>query len=770
MQKLPFNRGWRFLPGKALATNWWNPPPASSWRAVELPHDWSIALPRHPDNPSGVSNGFFEMGRGHYQKDLEVPAAWAGKKVFVEFEGVYMNAEVRLDEHFILRHPYGYTSFQVDLTPFLRPGQTQRLEVRVDNSAQLNSRWYSGSGIYRPAWLIVCEPVHIAPWGVYVSTPQISPAEARVQVQTSLQNEGGQELAVRLRSRVLAPDGREAGSAESGATLPAGGQIELNDEIQVPGPQLWSLESPSLYSLESEVYAGDTLLDRQSTSFGIRSLSFSAEEGFRLNGQALKIKGGCVHHDNGVLGAASYPRAEERKVALLKASGFNAIRTAHNPPAPAFLEACDRLGMLVLDEAFDCWRDGKNPHDYHAVFDDWWQRDIDNMLLRDRNHPSIILWSIGNEVQERDRPEGAGIAAMLAARVRALDPTRPVTSAICGTWANKEWSSTDGVFAQLDVGGYNYLWKNYAPDHERHPQRIMVGLESFPIEAFENWQAVLAHPYLIGDFVWTSLDYLGESGIGRVRFDEKEGFLGEYPWHQANCGDLDICGFKRPQSYYRDILWGKGTQLYFAVHTPAPEGKTASITQWGWPDVWPNWNWTGREGQVLTVEVYTACSEVELFLNGRTLGRQPAEKLSARFEVVYEPGELIAVGYTGGQPCVEGVLRSSAAPARLRLSAERLDLAAGGDLGYVTVEILDAAGQVHPTADRPVFFTCSGAGELIALGSGDPTSEEGYSGHQRSTYRGRCLAVVKAGEAAGLLHLRAQADGLEPAEVIFTVT
>ena len=424
-----------------------------------------------------------------------------------------------------------------------------------------------------------------------------------------------------------------------------------------------------------------------------------------------------------------------------------------------------------MDEAFDCWRDGKNPFDYHVAFDDWWQRDIDAMVLRDRNHPSIILWSIGNEVLERDRPEGAGIARMLAERVRGLDPTRAVSSAICGTWANKEWSSTDGTFSALDVGGYNYQWKNYASDHERFPNRVMAGLESFPIEALENWTAVLDHPYVIGDFVWTSLDYLGESGIGREKYEEKEDFLGAYPWHHANCGDLDICGFKRPQSYYRDIVWNTegAAPLYIAVHAPVPAGKTASITQWGWPDVWPNWNLAGREGEIFKIDVYSACEEVELFLNGRSLGRKPsswAEKLIASFETAYETGELRALGYTAGKQAAEQILKTAAAPVALRLTADRAVLSdEPGDLSYVTVEIVTADGQVHPAADRPVFFTLSGAGQLVAVGSGNPLSQEDYTGHIRSTYRGRCLAVVKTDGVVDEIILRAQADGLEPAMV-----
>ncbi len=420
--------------------------------------------------------------------------------------------------------------------------------------------------------------------------------------------------------------------------------------------------------------------------------------------------------------------------------------------------------MLVIDEAFDCWREGKNPFDYHVVFDDWWQRDLDAMLLRDRNHPSIVLWSIGNEVHERDgRNGGAEVARRLTERVRAVDPTRPVISAICGTWDGTPWENTDAVFAHLDVGGYNYLWRQYEDDHARHPARMMIGTESIPGEAFENWMSVLGHSHVLGDFVWTSLDYLGESGIGRVHYDEKGGFLGAYPWHQANCGDLDLCGFKRPQSFYRDILWQAGTQLYIAAHAPTP-------TYWGWPDVWPDWNWAGHEGKTFQVDVYSACAEVELLLNGQSLGRKPTgkeERFTARFEVPYAPGELKAVGYRGGEAAAEAALHTNSAPASLRLTPDREEIpAAPGGLSYISVEILDENGRPHPAADRPVYFTVKGPGMLKAVGSANPVSTESYVGNWRSTHRGRCLAVVQSNGQPGEIRLRAQADGLDGSEVV----
>lgn len=746
-------------------------PEIVEWRQIDLPHDWSIELVREPQNVSGNSGGYFPMGSGWYQKTLTPDESWRNKKVFVEFEGAYMNAEVWLDHNLLGRHPYGYTSFSYDLTPYVNLEGENTLKVFVDNSHQLNSRWYSGSGIYRPVWLIVADEVHVAQWGVYVTTPQITAESALVKVRTSVDNESSDLQAVTLHTRILAPDGSTVGSKQHRGTIEAGDQHKFTNEIAVATPQLWSPDSPDLYQVETEVLASGKVTDRERTTFGIRSLEFSAEDGFQLNGESILLKGGCVHHDNGILGAASYPRSEERKVEIHKASGYNAIRCAHNPPAPAFLEACDRLGMMVIDEAFDCWRDGKNTGDYHVVFDDWWQRDLDAMLFRDRNHPCIIMWSIGNEVMERDGYGGGHeISRLLAEHVRKVDPTRPVTAAICGSWREEPWEIMDPAFANLDVGGYNYQWDQYRPDRKRLPKRIMMGSESFALEAFENWQAVEELPNVIGDFVWTSLDYLGEAGIGRVHYEgEQAPFLGEFPWHQANCGDLDVCGFKRPQSYYRDLLWHDDPRLYIAVHPPAPEGKTATITLWGWPDVQQNWNWPGHEGDPFKVEIYANCEEVELFQDGRSMARKPCsrrEKFKAQFEVVYQPGELRAVGYITGKPVVEQAISTSGEPAQIRLNADRELIRAGGlDLSYVTVELLDSEGRQHPTAENKIYFTVKGPGKILAVGSSNPISEELYIGNQRKAFRGRALVVVKSKLEPGDILFTAQADGLEGAEI-----
>jgi beta-galactosidase len=774
VQRLGFDREWRFHLGDVADGIWRDELDDSGWRLVDLPHDWSIELERDAANASGSHGGYFATGVGWYQKRFPVPAEWQGKKLLVEFEGVYMNAEVWLGEHFLGRHPYGYTSFHCDLTPHVRIDAENVLRVLVDNSCQVNSRWYSGSGIYRHVWLWLGDRIHVGPYGISVTTPHVAPNEATVRVCTTIDNEQDEDQEVTIRSRIVGLDEQAVASVDASRTVLAGARNELCQELPVSRPRLWSPEAPQLYRLETEVGVGGNVVDTVVTPFGMRSIAFDADTGFQLNGEPLKLKGGCVHHDNGLLGAASYDRAEERKVELLRANGFNAVRCAHNPPAPAFLDACDRLGMLVIDEAFDCWRNGKNVGDYHVSFDEWWGRDLDGMLLRDRNHPCVIMWSIGNELVERGRTEGVRIGRMLADRIRSVDPTRPVTAGLNAGHGAWPWEELDDLFGTLDVCGYNYRESAYRRDHGRVPGRVVYGSESVAGEAFEHWTSVLELAHVIGDFVWSALDYLGEAGIGRVHFDgEGAPLLASYPWHVANCGDLDVCGFKRPQSFYRDVLWQRGDPLFIVIHAPLPPGRSPTVTYWGWPDVRPSWSWPGSEGEPLRVDVYSACEAVELFLDGESLGVQPssgAERNIATFEVPYRPGTLRAVGLRGGRRAAECELRTVGEPARIRLAPDRDTLRPDThDLAYVTVEVVDADGLTHPNADHGISFAVDGQGMIAAVGNGDPVSTEPYVGDRRSAHRGRCLVVVRSLGERGEIRVRAEAPGLAGAETAIRV-
>jgi beta-galactosidase len=803
MDKHNFDAGWEYVDKISLFPN-----PFETWLPVTLPHDASIERPRSPQSSTGPAGGYAWSGVLTYRKKIQVPDDWKDQAVQLEFEGVYMNAKVMVNGSVAAFHPYGYTSFLVDIKPYVNYGAENEIYVVVNNSAQPNSRWYSGTGIYRHVWLRTGSGVHIPPWGVFVTTPRVAAEASAVAVSTEIVNASNASAAIVLRSTLLETGGRPVSQVETPLEMAPNSALTVTQALNAANISLWSVDDPNLYTLTSEILAGAGVVDAEKTTFGFRTIAVDAMKGFRLNGVPMKLKGGCIHHDNGLLGAASYDRAEERKVELLKSAGFNAIRCAHNPPAPALLQACDQLGMLVIDETFDCWRMGKNPNDYHLYFEDWWQRDTESMVKRDRNHPSIIMWSIGNEVPERTGvSDGYAWCRKQVDYIHSLDNTRWVTSALPALFEamftdpeidlskvddlfemvnrpptdpeKDRWSKVTASFlAPLEVGGYNYLNNRYEFDSQLFPERVMCGTETFPHKAYATWNDTLRLPCVIGDFVWTALDYLGESGIGKVSFDAPAGMFSmqdPWPYHLANCGDLDICGFKRPQSYFRDILWGVRDIPYIAVLDPQYYGRKISFNLWGWEPVNDNWTFPGWEGKPTRVEVYSADEEVELFVNGVSLGRKPAGVASqnkAVFEVTYQPGTITAVGFTQGKETGRTILKTTSEPAALRLTADRTAIRPEyGDLAFITVEIVDKDGNVVKHAEQEVSFEVGGAGELIAVGTANPVSEELYIGKKRKAFEGRLMAVVRSsGEAgtdhlAGEISLKASAEGLVEAEV-----
>ncbi|HSD27388.1 MAG TPA: glycoside hydrolase family 2 TIM barrel-domain containing protein [Vicinamibacteria bacterium] len=773
-----FDDGWTFhrgdVEGAAMPTF-----DDASWRRLDLPHDWSIEdLPADgsgtPVGPfdrqrsaGGASTGWVVGGTGWYRKRFRLDGLGEDRRAEVRFDGVYMDAHVWLNGVHLGGHPYGYTAFAFDLTPHLRRDGENVLAVRVRNEGR-NSRWYSGSGIYRHVWLTSTGELRIPLWGVAATTREVSDRKAAVDVAVTLENRGGDAREATVRVCIRDPDGRQVAAAERAAAVGAGAETTLRLSSSIENPRRWSPEHPALHRAMVDVMAGRHVVDHVETTFGIRTVEVDARRGLRINGEPTRLRGACLHHDNGPLGAAAFDRAEERRVETLKAAGFNAVRTAHNPPSPAFLDACDRLGLLVIDEAFDMWRTPNNPDDYHRSFDEWWRRDLGAMVRRDRNHPSVVLWSIGNEIQGAADAAGLAIARDLIDAVRKDDPTRPVTNAIChcGDRRERPWTDADSSFALLAVAGYNYQWRRYEADHERVPERVIVGTESFPAEAFDSWDQVDKHPWVVGDFVWTGWDYLGESGIGRSwREGEEPGeLLGPWPWHIAGCGDIDILGRRKPQSYYREALWHPGV-LYVAVHRPLPPGHRRKVTLWGWPDVEGHWTWPGEEGRSLQVEVYSSCERVRLVLNGRAIGEKPttrAERHRTTFEAPYEPGELVAIGETAGRAPVEVRLRTAGEPARLRLTPDRDRIRADRtDLAYVLVEVLDAHGVLVPHVRPVVRVALEGPGELAALASADPLDTRGFRGPACTVYQGICQAVLRP-TGPGTLTLRAEADGLSP--------
>jgi beta-galactosidase len=772
-ERLSFDGGWRFHLGE-VAGGWEPGLDTAAWQPVDLPHDWSIAAPVAAAAPSGGDGGYFRTGVGWYRREFVAPATGRDRRLSLEFEGVYMNATVWLNGAQIAFQACGYTTFSVDITRYIRFGADNVLAVRVDNSQQPNCRWYSGSGIYRHVWLHVTAPVHLAAGTVCVTTTDLAPDSAALTVQAAVRNDTAGTVSVELRTTIVAPDGREvAATVPTVAQVAPGAELPVSASLTLPCPDLWSPERPALHRAVTQVRAGGRVVDEVATSFGVRTVRVSAARGFELNGRTIELVGGSVHHDQGVLGAAAFDRAEERKVELLKAAGFNAVRTAHNPPSPAFLDACDRHGLLVIDEAFDGWRKSKTPHDYGTLFDAWWRRDLEAMIRRDRNHPSVVLWSIGNEVFERGTPEGAEIARALTACIRTLDASRPVTAGLNGMGADGDWTKVDPVFATLDVAGYNYELGRQAADHARLPSRVIVAAESYQSETFANWAVVHDQPHVIGDFVWSALDYLGEAGIGRV-FPPDEPVVKhwegvQFPWHGAYCGDLDLTGWRKPVSHYRAIVWDRGERLHAAVLAPTSDGRAWNLSPWSMPPALPSWTWPGQEGKPLTVEVYSRHEAVRLLLDGRPVGEKPttrAEEFKAVFSVSYAPGRLEAVGIDGGRETERFTLVTAGPAVQLRLTADRTQLRADGqDLAFVTVEVVDTQGVVVTPSAASVSCSVDGAGTLAGVGNGDPTTLETCQADPHRVFQGRSLVVVRTRGQPGPIRLTVSSPGLEPAVV-----
>lgn len=765
-QRQLFDFGWQFskiTDGKP-----------SNFKSVDLPHDWDIFEgPHSGKGATGTGGGWFEAGKGEYRKEFRLatvcsPAAFAESSelrdllVKLHFEGVYQKAEVYVNGQKAGQHHYGYTPFTIDVTKFLNKGKNQINEVvvRVDNSEQPNCRWYSGSGIYRHVWLETMPALHMAENGVFITTPEVSADKATVKVEVTVENEGTTD-----RQGTVEVEGQQ-----KDVSLKAGESKTVSFTYTINNPQLWSPESPYLYEthtkLSSQLSANATgrqakaaLNSQLSTTFGVRSFSFDAENGFMLNGKKVLINGACVHHDDGILGAMAFDAAEIRKVRQMKEAGFNLIRTSHNPSTRAFLDACDSIGMLVIDEAFDGWRTQKNPYDYSTVIDSCYREDIHAMVKRDRNHPCVISWSIGNEVIERKDIRVITTARQLKRAVRECDTTRPVTEALCA-W-DRDWEIYDPHAEVLDVVGYNYMIHKHATDHQRDPRRVMWQTESYPRDAFRNWALVHDYPYIVGDIVWTGLDYLGESGIGRYYYQGErpgEHYIegGQPDWHGACCGDVDLTGWRKPVSHYREMLWnlspeGEGS-LYLCVKEPDGYHGKIHETQWSvWP-TWESWNWSGWEGKPIEVEIYTKLPEVKLYLNDQLIGTKQVNRsteFKAVFSVPYKAGTLRAEA--GGKSVS---LKTAGNPAQIRLTPDRTVTAADGQsLTFVTVEVLDKDGTPVPDAAIPCEATVKGAATLLAFASTDQKDPEPYTSPRTKTWMGRALLVARSTQKRGAVHV-----------------
>ena len=811
-----FDDGWLFLRGDAAGAHE-SAFDASSWRKVILPHDWSIEdLPTQsatngaeaiwqdcncPDSigpfsllksEGGAATGWVVGGIGWYRKSFAKPALPQGGRATLLFDGVYRNSELWVNGTEVGRHPYGYTAFSFDITDLLHDKADNIVAVKVSNTGK-NSRWYSGSGIDRHVVLLTTGRVSIPVWGVHVQASEISAAGAAVNIAVQLANHDASAVAATISCKLLDEQGNVVATLHADKQLEAKGVGEAVLTNRIMQPKLWSPKTPSLYKAEVEISCSGVVVDRSITTFGIREVKVDADQGLRINGESYKLKGACVHHDNGPLGSAAIDRAEERRVELLKANGYNAIRCSHNPPSSVFIDACDRLGIMVIDEAFDMWEQQKNPDDYHLDFKEWWKRDIDAMVLRDRNHPSVIMWSIGNEISERSDPDGVRIAKDLSTRVRELDNSRPITMAVpffFDATKPRPWSDTDAAYQFLDVCGYNYTRDHYESDHQLHPSRVMMGTESFPVHVAENWELVNKHSYVIGDFVWTGIDYIGESALGAaVLAPEKNPFAPPtaapagpdaaallqitlpknsafakpgFPWFNSYCGDIDLIGNKKAPSYLRDVVWDR-SPIEMAVVRPLPPERKEQIELWGFYDELRSWTWPGEEGTILTVRVYSKAEKVNLTLNGKSIEVAKAEfpaPFVTEFALPYAPGELRASATVNGK-LVEQVLRTTGNPSKIVLRADRTQIRpTRNDLSYVMAELQDDAGNPIEDGVADIQFAVKGQGELAAVGNGNPHEMASYRQPHRKTFHGRCLAILRPTGRTGTITIEANAANL----------
>ncbi|HYQ58178.1 MAG TPA: glycoside hydrolase family 2 TIM barrel-domain containing protein [Draconibacterium sp.] len=783
-QVYSMDQDWSFYLGdepEAYKTNFSD----NSWRTLDVPHDWSIEIPLDADAPARGSGGFAVTGIGWYRKTFTMPALKTDQQVRIEFDGVHMRSEVWINGQSLGKRPSGYVSFGYDLTPYLTKGENT-IAVKVDNSLQPNSRWYTGSGIYRHVRLVISNPLHIKKWGVYATTPEVSEEKAIVNVKTAVVNAASQDQNGSIMATITNAEGAEVARSQAWFKVGKGAETEVQQEIKVTNPNLWDLESPYMYSLNTIVLdANGKQVDELTTPIGIREIVYDANKGFLLNGKNVKMKGVNLHHDGGPVGAAVPAQVWARRFQILKDGGCNAIRTAHNPMAPEFYDLCDQMGILVMNEALDEWQIGKVDQGINKFFDEWYERDVTDFIHRDRNHPSVVMWSAGNEIREQPKEEGYKVLEQLVEIFHREDPTRPVTAG-CDNIAADGGSTTLEFLEGMDIVGYNYVdrWRErtelmYSIDHHAHPDWLMVSTESgglggnrgsyfmgsdpdvvnpryntnmIPIE--QRWKFTTMYDYVIGDFMWTGIDYYGETF--------------RYPSRGASSGIIDNCGFPKDGYYFFQSHWDKDGEAM--IH------------------LFPHWNWEGREGQIMPVICYSNCEAIELFVNGKSYGEKRMEfprqgmterwahydkpqvnpttgDLHVSWDVAYEPGTIKAVGKRNGEIVVEQELFTSGAPAKIRLIVDRSTITnSPDDVAHCTVEILDANGHIVPTADNMIKFEIKGDAEIIGVENGNMGDVSMVKTNERKAHNGLCLAIIQS-EKAGKIKVKATSAGLESAAV-----
>ncbi|MFJ8048323.1 glycoside hydrolase family 2 TIM barrel-domain containing protein [Streptomyces luteogriseus] len=805
MIRIPFNDAWRV--GPLVSVHEAIVVAGAGEEQVTLPHDAMLGGGRSAENSGGPQTGYFRDGKWTYEKQFNVPADWATKRITFEFEGVYRDAMVYLNGALAGQWANGYSRFHVSADPFLTYGQVNT--IRVDAQAYQDSRWYSGGGIHRPVHLLVGDLVHVTPNGLRVTTPDIDIDLATVVASSEITNEDLSTRVVEVLLEIQDATGAVVACDRSRVTLLAGDTITTHQRAYVQRPSLWSVDAPHLYDASVRLFDDSGQLDEARTHFGVRTVTADPVRGLRVNGETVKLRGGAVHHDNGILGAAEFADAAERRVRMLKAAGFNAVRSAHNPMSVAMLDACDRLGMLVMDELFDMWTVAKSGDDYSRRFPQWWERDVDSIVAKDFNHPSVIMYSIGNEIIEAGTPHGTRVGRRIADRVRALDPTRLVTHALQGMYIARDKIPAlkaelgqdaapvrglndylgqvthliDALMASpvvgerlaepasvLDVVGLNYGESRYVLDKEAFPNRVVVGSETFPTKIDQLWKLVTENPHVIGDFTWTAWDFLGEVGTGRhVYPEDQQVHRAPYPWLTAECGDIDITGQRHPISYYREIVYGLTRTPYLAVRRPREDGYVIEPRAWTWSDVLPSWTFDAPLGSPLHVEAYAAAEEVAFRLNGVTVATVPVgtrRDFVAEADVPYEPGVLEVVAYRDGAEVGRSALCTAGEPTRLSLEADRTEVPADRQrLVHIGISLVDDDGVLHPNRDTEITIEVDGPGVLQGFGTGAPATEESFLDDSATTFRGRALAIVRATGETGRITLTARAHGLPDAYV-----
>ena len=805
-----WNEDWKFWVDKDSFALVWDIPEIA--RNITLPHDAMIEKPAHADSLNGGNTGFRDGDIYTYVKMLHAPEEYKEKTVTLKFEGVYMNAFVYVNGQLAAKNPFGYTTFYAPLNDFLKYGEDNEIRVQVRAGAMTNSRWYSGTGIYRDVYLLESGLTHIVPEGVQVKTENADDAYATLKVATELENKTAVPQDLIIETVIKDNEENVVAKECTSATIFAGENRTLKQRILVENPKLWSAENPKLYTFETKVYENTEakeLLDEAVDTFGIRTLSVDAKRGFRVNGKTVNLRGGCIHHDSGLLGAATYEDAQYRQILKMKEAGFNAIRMSHHPMAPAMLRACDEIGMYVMDETFDMWNRLKSNYDYGLYFQEWWEKDVTAMVRKDYNHPSVVLYSVGNEIPEIGTDKGAQTCQELSDKIRSLDDTRYTLASINGVFAagdkvdqivadvvaglsaegkldgnvNDFMTLMDGhldeivvhktiserldkACAGVDIAGYNYMTARYEQDGTAYPNRVIVGSETYPPEIARNWDLVERLPYVIGDFTWTGWDYIGEAGVGIPAYKWGEGGFGAgFPAQLAYPGDFDITGFRRPASYYREAVFGLRKKPYIAVQNPTHYGEFLIKTPWVISDATASWNWDGMEGKPAIVEVYAQGNEVELLLNGMSLGKKAAGKeagFRTLFETTYEPGILTAISYENGQEIGRSELATAGTERALCVEKEEyVGLKnAKQELVFVQVEMRDQNGVLAADDNQKITLSVDGEVEVLGFGSGNPKPNYNFNEGTTELFGGRAQIIVKKPEDKATLTVTAE-NGIE---------